>query len=265
MSHTETFQWIPIEQLERGTFQPRRVFDAEKLTELAISIAAEGLIEPLIVRSLHHHPMPRYELIAGERRWRAAMQAKLQEIPCIIRDYNDEQAAAVSLIENIQRENLNLIEEAEGYQRLIETFHFSQQAIADKVGKSRSHIANLLRLLTLCPEVLEKIAANILSLGHARMLVGLEIPLQRSLAHQIVHEQWSVRELEAFIRRTQKNLASQPTIDPDRHLLQNELSRHLNAPVEITSDEKNGGWLKIKFYDHETLQGLLERFTTIDT
>ncbi|MCA0402810.1 MAG: ParB/RepB/Spo0J family partition protein, partial [Proteobacteria bacterium] len=163
------FKILPIESLQRGRYQPRVSFAEDSLQELADSIKSQGLIEPLVVREL---ALNRYEIIAGERRYRAAILIGLHEVPCMIGNYTDEQAAAVTLIENIQRQELNLLEEAGGYRRLFDEFHFQQDEIALLVGKSRSHIANVLRLLSLEKEVQVYIREEKLSLGHARMLVG---------------------------------------------------------------------------------------------
>ncbi len=257
MRMSQSFKLIDIHQLKRGKYQPRRHFDEQGLEELAQSIRSQGLIEPLIVRETN---LNQYEIIAGERRWRAAMLAGFCNIPCLIGDYTDEQAAAVTLIENIQRRDLNLIEEASGYQRLLIEFHFTQEEIAALVGKSRSHIANLLRLLTLCEQVQQQLRQQQLTLGHARMLVGLTSAEQIRFANQIIHAHWSVRRLEKEIRSI--HATSQPlhsVTDCDRIHLQNILADYMGAPVEIISDAHQGGVLKITFYDNDTLSGLLER------
>lgn len=252
-------KYLPIESLQRGQYQPRRVFDEETLQELAQSIRTQGLIEPLIVREITDE---HYEIIAGERRWRAAMLAGVCELPCLISKYSDQQAAAISLIENIQREDLNLLEEAHGYQRLLTEFQFNQEEIASLVGKSRSHIANILRLLTLCTTVQEQLRSKQLSLGHARMLVGLSPKQQEVFAKQVYEEGWSVRKLEEMVRSS-KNfispLSPQENNTNDLHHIQVHLSEQVGAPVQITSEHGQGGWLKIKFYDNDTLSGLLER------
>ena len=191
------YQLLPIEYLQRGKYQPRQTFDKESLRDLAQSIQSQGLIEPLVVREI---AAQRYEIIDGERRWRAAMLAGLSDVPCLIGNYTDEQSAAVSLIENIQREDLNLLEEAKGYQRLQTEFHFHQDDIGILVGKSRSHIANILRLLTLCEPVQDLLKSRQLSLGHARALVGLNASEQQSYAKKIREEGWSVRRLEEEVR-----------------------------------------------------------------
>lgn len=250
-------RYLPIEQLQRGEYQPRECFEKEALNDLAQSIQSQGLIEPLIVRKITDH---QYEIIAGERRWRAAVLAKLTEVPCLIAEYTDQQAAAVAVIENIQRENLNLIEEANSYHRLTQEFALNQEDIARLVGKSRSHIANLLRLLTLSQKVQEQLRTNHLSLGHARMLVGLTPQQQNSLTNAILRHRWSVRQLEKEVRRlkSEANHAN-PPIDHDRFYLENQLAEQLGAPVQIIEGQEEGGWLKIKYYNHDTLAGLLER------
>ena len=247
---------IPIDCLHRGQYQPRTRFDEDSLKELAQSILAQGLIEPLVVRQQTEST---YEIIAGERRWRASMMAGLAEVPCLISEYSDEQAAAVTLIENIQRQDLSLLEEANGYQRLLSEFHFSQVEIAALVGKSRSHIANLLRLLTLCPSVQENIHCNQLSLGHARMLVGLDDTLQKKLAQRVIEHHWSVRKLEDEVRAAKSPMPSSMPSDRDIARLEMKLAEQMGAPVQLIADSSQGGWLKIKFYNNDTLAGLLDR------
>jgi ParB family chromosome partitioning protein len=252
------FKLLPIEWLQRGHYQPRKAFDKDALHDLANSILAQGLIEPLIVREMTNQ---RYEIIAGERRWRAAGIAGLTEIPCLIGTYTDEQTAAVTLIENIQRQDLNLLEEAGGYQRLHTEFHFSQEEIATLVGKSRSHIANILRLLTLCEFVQSRLRAGQLSLGHARALVGLTPHQQETLAKQIHEEEWSVRRLEEEVRLSKppSSQSTQPAQNPDIMHLQTHIAEQMGTPVQIVTDNEQGGWLKIKFFDNDTLTGLLEK------
>ena len=252
------YQLLPIEYLQRGKYQPRQTFDNESLRDLAQSIQSQGLIEPLVVRQIEDQ---RYEIIAGERRWRASMLAGLTEVPCLIGNYTDEQTAAVSLIENIQREDLNLLEEAKGYQRLHTEFHFNQDDIGVLVGKSRSHIANMLRLLSLCEPVQELLRSRQLSLGHARALVGLSPTQQQTYAQNIHKEGWSVRRLEEEVRLSKlpsKN-DTPNSANKDVMRLQSQLSEYMGTPVKIDSDHDAGGWLKIKFFDNDTLAGLLER------
>lgn len=256
MTSPTLFKSIPIDCLQRGQYQPRTWFDEDALKELSQSILAQGLIEPLVVRQQTEST---YEIIAGERRWRASMMAGLSEVPCLISDYTDEQAAAVTLIENIQRQDLSLLEEANGYQRLLSEFHFSQADIAALVGKSRSHIANLLRLLTLCPSVQNSIHRGQLSLGHARMLVGLDDALQKKLAQQVIDQHWSVRKLEDEVRSAK--CVTPPAIPSDRDVarLERLLAEQIGAPVQLLQESDQGGWLKIKFYNNDTLAGLLDR------
>lgn len=253
------FVYIPVKALQTGQYQPRQDFNKTALAELAQSIATQGLIEPLIVREIAKE---RYELIAGERRWRAAQMAGLTEVPCLIGQYSDKQACALTLIENIQRENLNLIEEASGYKRLIDEFSYQQDELAILMGKSRSHIANIIRLLTLSESVKNLIRDKLLSLGHARTLIGLNEAEQDFFATQALDEQWSVRVLEQAIR-THKNklltVAKNPKTDRDVARLQFILAEQLGAPVQIVNENDAGGWLKVKFFDNDTLAGLLER------
>lgn len=252
------FKQLPIEFLQRGRFQPRRDFDENALQELAQSIQSQGLIEPLIVRLLGAQS---YEIIAGERRWRAATMAGLTSVSCLITPYSDEQAAAITLIENIQREDLNVMEEAEGYEKLAHEFGFRQEDIAQLIGKSRSHVANLLRILTLSPNIQKALRNHTLSYGHARVLVGLSHEQQEKLMQLTITEQWSVRKLEEVVRTAKwsKPVPSKPESNRDIGRLEIQLAEQIGAPVEISTDEKQGGWLKIRFFDATTLEGLLER------
>lgn len=253
------FIYLPIECLQPGQYQPRRDFNLPALQELAQSIASQGLIEPIVVRLIAKQ---RYEIIAGERRWRAAKLAGLKEIPSLIGEYTDKQACTLTLIENIQRQDLNLIEEAIGYRRLIDEFHYHQEEIAVLVGKSRSHIANILRLLVLSDPIKDLIQDKSLTLGHARVLVGLTQIQQEWFANQTINEQWSVRQLEHAIKtHKNKELAVPQNAKKDRDIerLQAQLSDQVGAPVQIINDNEEGGWLKVKFFDNDTLAGLLER------
>ena len=255
--HVE-FHQIPIENVQAGQHQPRQDFNDTALKELAQSIISQGLIEPLIVRTIAKQ---RYEIIAGERRWRAAKMAGLQTVPCLIGNYTDKQACALTLIENIQREDLNLIEEASAYRRLLDEFHYHQDEIATLVGKSRSHIANIIRLLNLSGQIKDLIRDKSLSFGHARVLVGLNPAQQEYLATKTIEQQWSVRQLEHAVK-TQKNkepLPKNAKKDRDIERLQTVLSEQVGAPVHIINDNEQGGWLQVKFFDNDTLAGLLER------
>jgi len=232
------FQYVPIENLQSGQYQPRQDFNATALHELAQSITSQGLIEPLIVRSIAKQ---RYEIIAGERRWRAAKIAGMLTVPCLIGDYSDKQACALTLVENIQRQDLNLIEEASAYRRLIDEFNYYQDEIATLVGKSRSHIANILRLLSLTEVVKELIRDKILSLGHARVLIGLNPAQQEYFAHQAVEQHWPVRQLEHAVKmQKNKELAIPKNAKKDRDIerLQSLLAEQVGAPVLIINDQE---------------------------
>ncbi len=256
--HTE-FRLLPVNCLQGGLYQPRQYFGEEALQELALSIASQGLIEPIIVRPI---AKDQYEIVAGERRWRAAILAGLTNVPCLISDYSDKQACALTLIENIQRQDLNLIEEATGYRRLIDEFHYHQDEIATLVGKSRSHIANIIRLLTLSETVKNWIREGALSLGHARAIVGLSPHEQDMLATKAIEEHWSVRQMEQRVKDFKNNEAltpKNPKSDKDIERLEMLLSEQVGAPVQIVGDLDDSGWLKVKFFNNDTLAGLLER------
>lgn len=256
-----SLQELPLEQLRRGRYQPRREFDPQALAELADSIRSSGLIQPVVVRPLlGNHG---YEIIAGERRWRAAGLAKLATIPCIIHDYNNEQAAAVSTIENLQREDLNPIEEAHALQRLIDEFNHSHDEVAAIVGKSRTKVTNSLRLLRLDHSVQELLISRELSEGHGKMLASLEKPEQLRFAEQTIQQAWSVRRLEQIIKNqrtsTENNKASQAN-QADIARLKRSLSDYLGANVELdVNHNARGGWLKVQFIDNDTLEGLLDK------
>lgn len=245
---------IPVEKLRRGEFQPRVYFDDVALKELAASIQEQGLIEPLVVRPDGKD----YEIIAGERRWRAAQQAGLTELPCLVNDYHDEQAMAVTLIENIQREDLNAVEEALGYQRLCQEFIFSHEDIAKMVGKSRAHISNTLRLLTLDERVKQALIEKKISMGHAKMLVGLSINNQLNVLAKIIKSDWSARKVEQEVKKI-KNLPQSSKRNRDVERLEGLIAEQCGAKAEIEQDNAEGGWLKIKFFDNDTLAGLLDR------
>lgn len=255
---TTTYKLLPVDCLQRGRYQPRVHFEEKALQELAESILAQGLIEPLVVREV---ALGRYEIVAGERRWRAAKLAGMTDVPCLIGNYSDEQACALTLVENIQRQDLNLIEEASGYRRLCDEFHFQQDEIALLVSKSRSHIANILRLLSLSMPVQEAIAEGKLSLGHARLLVGMDARQQISLLSQIIDQEWSVRVLEEKVRALKASTVVEKEDYKDKDILRLEtiLSEQIGAPVQIIVEKGQGGCLQVKFFDNETLAGLLDR------
>ena len=246
---------IPIECLSRGEYQPRMHFDQTALKELANSMQAQGLIEPLVVRPL---TSVTFEIIAGERRWRAAQMIGLETLPCLVNNYSDEQAVAVSLIENIQREDLNIIEEATGYERLIKEFYFQHDDIGKMVGKSRSYITNTLRLLKLDEVVQQALIENKLSMGQSKVLVGLDKTTQQRLMQKIIQHDWSARRVESEVKKL-KDTHSPLQKDRDVERLQQLITEQVGSVAEIETHQNQGGWLKIKFYNNETLAGLLDK------
>lgn len=250
---------LPLGQLTRGKYQPRRDIQPEALEELADSIRAQGVMQPIVVRPIGDN---RYEIIAGERRWRAAQLAELDVIPAVIRDVSDEVALALALIENIQRENLNAIEEAMALKRLGEEFALTQQQIADAVGKSRTQVANLLRLLALDPEVQTLLERGDLDMGHARALLTLNSTQQRQVAHEVVNNDMTVRATEALVKKVQTSqtpakAASRQAKMPDVAKLETQLGELLGAPVSIDHGQKGKGKVTIRYTSLEELDGIL--------
>jgi ParB family chromosome partitioning protein len=246
---------LPIASIEPGPFQPRMEPDRQALQELAASITEHGILQPLLVR-----PKPgaagRYQIIGGERRWRAAQIAKLHDVPVVIRDFDDRMAMAAGLVENLQREDLNAIEEAEGFARLIDQFGLNQESLARAVGKSRSHIANTLRLLNLPATIREHLRAGRLSAGHARALLGAEEP--EKLATQILTRGLSVRQAEAMAAAQPKNPEARRTNakDSDTLALERQLLERLGLQVTIKHFGK-GGQVTISYNDLDQLDGLI--------
>ncbi|SHM24524.1 ParB/RepB/Spo0J family partition protein [Vreelandella subglaciescola] len=256
----ERLERLPLGQLARGKYQPRRDFHPEALEELADSIRAQGVMQPIVVRAVGEQ---RYEIIAGERRFRAAQLAELDVIPAIIRDVGDDVALALSLIENIQRENLNAIEEALAFKRLSDEFSLTQQQIADTVGKSRTQVANLLRLLSLETDVQTLLERGDLDMGHARALLALEGQQQRRVAHDVVNQDLTVRATEALVKNVAAQTASPPrkpaaqANSSDVAGLETRLSEQLGAPVSIKQGKKGKGALTIRYTSLEELDGIL--------
>ena len=250
---------IALDQIVRGRYQPRRIFTEESLNELAASIRAQGLMQPIVVRP---RPQGGYELIAGERRWRAARIAGLDQIPAIVREVADDRASAMALIENIQRENLNPLEEALALQRLRDEFALTQQQVADAVGKSRVAVTNLLRLLNLPPAVRELLDQGVIEMGHARALLSLDPLEQERLAREIADRQLSVRQAENMVREL---LAPKPETTPkepgdrsaDTRHLEQSLAERLGAPVSIQHKSGGSGQLVIRYSTLEELDGIL--------
>jgi ParB family chromosome partitioning protein len=257
----DNLQRLPLDLIQRGRYQPRREFDADSLRELADSIAAQGVIQPVVVRPVEND---RYELIAGERRWRAAQQAGLEEIPVVIKDVTEEAAMAMGLIENIQREDLNPLEEANALSRLLLEFGLTHQEVAKAVGKSRTTVTNLLRLLELNEEVKTLLESGRLEMGHARCLLGLKDEAQTRAANQVAAQGLSVRETERLVRRLQnqeekpKTAHSAPTMDPDVRRLVTDLSEKLGAKVDLQQGSKGKGRLIIGYNSLDELEGILD-------
>ncbi|WP_226643912.1 ParB/RepB/Spo0J family partition protein [Microbulbifer variabilis] len=248
---------LPIEFLQRGRYQPRRDFPQESLQELADSIRAQGIMQPIVVRGVGEQS---YEIIAGERRWRAAQLAGLEKVPTIVRSVSDEAAIAMALIENIQREDLNPVEEAVALKRLQDEFKLTQQEVADAVGKSRSAVTNLLRLLSLSEEVRTFLERGDLELGHAKALLGLSGATQRSAARQVVERSLTVRQTEALVRRLQQPATpapEKPKTDPNIRRLTERLAEKVGVPVSIDHNEKGNGRLVLKYTTLEELDGIL--------
>lgn len=256
----DKLQQLPVEFLQRGQFQQRRQMDQDALDELANSIARQGVLQPIVARKLASGD---YEIIAGERRWRAAQQAGLGRVPVVVRELSDEDAMVIGLIENLQREDLNPIEEARGMQRLIEEFTMTHQQVADSVSRSRAAVSNLLRLLSLQSDVSTLLEQGQLDMGHARALLSLEEGLQYKAAQQIVKRGMSVRQAEQLVRRLQEDrnsLAGKAKVkDPDVRHLEESLSEKLGTHVEIKLGSRGKGKLIIDFHGNDVLQGILEK------
>ncbi|MFZ2852584.1 MAG: ParB/RepB/Spo0J family partition protein [Rhodocyclaceae bacterium] len=253
---------LPVGSLQPGKYQPRTQMDSAALEELAASIRAQGLMQPILVRPVgEKFSDERYEIIAGERRWRAAQIAGLAEVPALIREIPDESALAMALIENIQRENLNPLEEALGLQRLIDEFSMTHQQAADAVGRSRPAASNLLRLLQLAAPVQELLMRGEIDMGHARALLPLAGDLQVLLAQRIIQKGLSVREAERLVKNALKQPKAVEERKPDRDLLrlQDELADLLGAQVEIRSNRKGAGKVHIEFGNLDQLEGILQR------
>jgi ParB family chromosome partitioning protein len=252
---------LPVDLIARGRYQPRHELDPESLRELAESITAQGVIQPIVVRPIG---AGRYEIIAGERRWRASQQAGLAEIPVVVRDVDEQSALAIALIENIQRDDLNPLEEADALQRLLTEFELTHQQVAEAVGKSRTTVTNLLRLLELDEEVKRHLRDGRLEMGHARALLGLRGPQQTAAAGQVVSQGLSVRETEKLVRRLQArdeeehpSTGPKPVQDPNIRRLQEDLGDRLGASVQIQQGNRGTGKLIIAYNSLDELDGIL--------
>jgi ParB family chromosome partitioning protein len=252
---------IGIDELQSGKYQPRSQMEHTALAELAESIKSQGVMQPILVRTVSPG---RYEIVAGERRWRAARMAGLKTVPALIKEIPDQQALAAALIENIQREDLNPLEEAIGIQRLTQEFGLTHQAIADTLGRSRAAVSNLLRLLELAPPVRELLAEGRLDMGHARALLALPVARQIELAREAAQQSLSVREVEQRVASALKNVqARRPRIDRDITRLEEEWSGRLGTTVQIKPRGKRGGKLVLAYRSLDELEHLLEKLARL--
>ena len=257
---------IPIEFMQPGKYQPRKDMSPEALEELAASIRSQGVIQPIVVRQIDHQ---KYEIIAGERRWRAAQLAKLEVMPCLIKDVPDDAAVAIALIENIQREDLNAMEEAQALDRLMIEFKLTHQQVADAVGKSRTTVTNLMRLNSLQDDVKRLLEYGDIDMGHARALLSLDGHIQSDTAKLVADKGLTVRETETLVKKTQSEIDNpQPTtdkkevkIDPDVKRLETSLSESFGTHVQIAHNHKGKGKLVINFSDLEELDGILQKMS----
>ncbi|KAA8787324.1 ParB family chromosome partitioning protein [Paenibacillus sp. 4624] len=253
---------IPISQLRANPYQPRKAFDEEAIHELAESIRQHGVIQPIIVRPV----LRGYEIIAGERRFRASQYCGNATIPAVVRTFNDQQVMEIALIENLQRENLNAMELAVAYQGLMDQFSLTQEELSVKVGKSRSHIANFLRLLALPEEVKDHVSRGTLSMGHARAIVGVkDESLVKQLAKQSIDQQWSVRELEEAVQQLDRSKTGEVKAkaklkkkDPFIDTLEESLRERFKTTVKIKHGQKDKGKIELNYYSKQDLERLLE-------
>ncbi len=254
-------QNLPIEQLHPGKYQPRKDMSAEALDDLANSIKSQGIIQPIVVRPISDHS---YEIIAGERRWRAAQIAELDNVPCLIKHVPDEAAVAIALIENIQREDLNAMEEAIALERLLIEFELTHQEVAEAVGKSRTTVSNLLRLNNLNSEVKTLLEHGDIEMGHARALLALDNDIQTNTARIVVAKELNVRETEALIKKVQlpEKEPKEKEIDPNTKALEQNLSEKLGSQVAINHNKKGKGKLVISYSDLSELDGIVSRFNS---
>lgn len=259
---------LPVDLITPNPDQPRQNFNSEKMEELTDSIAEQGLIEPLLVRP---KATEGYVLVAGERRWRAARQAGLEEVPAIVREFSDEEALAVSLVENIQRENLNPLEESRAYKQLMEKQDCGQQEVAQAVGKSRSAVANRLRLLELPETAREALEAEEISAGHARVLLGLEAAAAGKVVEQIKQKQLNVRQTEKLVTKLKESETEETETktgkpEPAAHFedLEAELEESIGAPVNIKSSDRKSGQIRIQFNNPDEFELIKDRLKEIE-
>ena len=261
-SDENTIQYIDINQIKPNENQPRKSFDPEKLEELSHSILEHGVIQPVVLRKPEKGKG--YELVAGERRWRAARMAGLKTVPALVRELTEEQNMLLSIIENMQREDLNSMEEAEAVHQMMKTFRFTQEEVSKSLGKSRPYIANLVRLLKLPEEIQQMLRENQLSQGHARALLALSGKKQVETANKVVREGWSVRQIEKLV--AQDKLGKKPLKmkkkDPDLERVESELKEALGTRVKIKENGKKGK-LEIEYFSRDELERLIELFKSL--
>lgn len=251
---------VKLIKVEPNREQPRKNFDEDSLQELAESIKQFGLLQPLLVQDRNTH----YEIVAGERRWRAAKLAGLKEVPVIIRNLTDQEIVEISLIENIQREDLNPIEEAQAYKRLLTEFHLKQDEVAERVSKSRTAVTNSMRLLKLCEQVQKMVVDELISTGHARALISIEDPEEQyMIAQKIFDEKLSVREVEQLVKNLHKPQKPKKEENKTLEAIYNDISERLrqslSTKVSISAKNNGAGKIEIEFYDHDDLDRLLEK------
>lgn len=257
----DALMMLKVDQLQPGKYQPRSYMDDAALQTLADSISSQGIMQPILVRNIAAN---KYEIIAGERRWRASQIAGLAEVPVLVREIADESALAMALIENIQRENLNPLEEAQGIKRLIDEFAMTHEKAANAVGRSRAAVTNLLRLLLLSAPVQAMLMHNKLDMGHARALIGLDAAQQIMLANKIVQQDLSVRDVENLVKKLAQNSApatQKTAVNHDVLALQNTLSEKIGASVNIAAKQNGSGMLKISYANLDQLDDIIRKIS----
>ena len=261
-SKIETTNIMPLSQLTPGKFQPRRNFNQDSLKELAESIKAQGIIQPILVRMTSNN---QFEIIAGERRWQAAKIAKLDEVPVVVKDISDSTALAMALIENIQREDLNVIEEARGIKRLIDEFNITHEAAAEAVGKSRAAVSNTLRLLSLCEHAQNALETNKIEMGHARAILSLSPIDQAMMCQKIVNQKLTVREVEKEVSEgSTKKTSPKQSKDHDIQRLENELSDRFGTNISISHKQSGKGSINFKYSNLDELERIIAKLKLLD-
>jgi ParB family chromosome partitioning protein len=256
-SSEETSNLIALDKLISGKFQPRKNFNQDTLKELADSIKAQGIIQPILVRMISNN---QYEIIAGERRWQAAKIANLKEVPVIIKDISDSTALAMALIENIQREDLNVIEEARGIRRLIDEFNITHEEAAEAVGKSRTTVSNILRLLNLCEHAQKALETKKIEMGHARAILSLSLIDQTMMCQKIINQQLTVREVEKAVSKGEtKKIPSKQSKDNDIKRMENELSDRFGTNISISHKQSGKGSINFKYTNLDDLERIIKK------